>query len=158
MRNGHELRQPRPPDDGVVSAVEVRHLEPQDIGYVVLRSSEGDRHVDVAQRIFSFSRHDAEEGCVRLVELFEGNSQTLERLGEGDVDAASPVHQHLLYPALSDHRIDEERVLDWVVEVEPLICPGEGDRVLRPSIRGGWTGSRHQYLTIVELLLSLAFL
>jgi hypothetical protein len=45
-----------------------------------------------------------------------------------------------------------------VVEVEPLICPGEGDRVLRPSIRGGRTGSYHQYLTVVELLLSLAFL
>jgi hypothetical protein len=45
-----------------------------------------------------------------------------------------------------------------VVEVEPLICPGEGDRVLRPSVRGGRTGSHHQYLTIVELLLSLAFL
>jgi hypothetical protein len=45
-----------------------------------------------------------------------------------------------------------------VVEVEPLICPGEGDRVLRPSVRGRRTGSRHQYLTIVELLLSLAFL
>jgi hypothetical protein len=45
-----------------------------------------------------------------------------------------------------------------VVEVEPLICPGEGDRVLRPSVRGGRTGSRHQYLTIVELLLSFVFL
>jgi hypothetical protein len=45
-----------------------------------------------------------------------------------------------------------------VVEVEPLICPGEGDRVLRPSVRGGRTGSRHQYLTVVEILLSLAFL
>jgi hypothetical protein len=29
---------------------------------------------------------------VRLMELFEGNSQALERPGEGDVDAASPVH------------------------------------------------------------------
>jgi hypothetical protein len=45
-----------------------------------------------------------------------------------------------------------------VVEVEPLICPGEGDRVLRPSVWGGRTGSRHQYLTIVELLLSLVLL
>jgi hypothetical protein len=45
-----------------------------------------------------------------------------------------------------------------VVEVEPLICPSEGDRVFGPSVRSGWTGSRHQYLTIVELLLSLAFL
>jgi hypothetical protein len=112
----------------------------------------------VAQLILSFNRHDAEEGCVQLMELFEGNSQALERPGEGDVDAASPIHQHLLYSALSDHRIDEERVLAWVVKVEPLICPGEGDRVLRPSVRGGRTGSRHQYLTIIELLLSLAFL
>jgi hypothetical protein len=45
-----------------------------------------------------------------------------------------------------------------VAEVEPLIYPGDGGRVLKPSVRGGWTGSRHQYLTIVELLLSLAFL
>jgi hypothetical protein len=45
-----------------------------------------------------------------------------------------------------------------VVEVEPLICPGEGDGVLGPSVRGGRTGSHHQYLTIIELLLSLAFL
>jgi hypothetical protein len=46
----------------------------------------------VAQRIFSFSRHDAEERSVRLVELFEVNSQALECSGEGDVDAAPPVH------------------------------------------------------------------
>jgi hypothetical protein len=45
-----------------------------------------------------------------------------------------------------------------VVEVEPLICPGEGDRVLRPSVRSGRTGGRHQYLAIVELLLSLVLL
>jgi hypothetical protein len=42
-----------------------------------------------------------------------------------------------------------------VVEVEPLIHPSEGDRVLRPSVWGGRTGSCHQYLAIVELLLSL---
>jgi hypothetical protein len=90
--NGHELRQSRPADDGVVSAVEVRHLEPQELSSVVFRSFEGDRHVDVSQWIFSFSRHNAEERNVRLVELFEGNSQALKRLGEGDVDAASPVH------------------------------------------------------------------
>jgi hypothetical protein len=45
-----------------------------------------------------------------------------------------------------------------VVEVEPLICPGEGDRVLRPLVWGGRTGSRHQYLTIIEFLLSLVLL
>jgi hypothetical protein len=92
MQNGHELRQSRPADDGIVSAVEVCHLEPQELGSVVFRSSEGDRHVDVSQWIFSFSRHDAEERSVQLVELFEGNSQALKRLGEGDVDAASPIH------------------------------------------------------------------
>jgi hypothetical protein len=46
----------------------------------------------VSQWIFSFSRHDAEERSVRLVELFEGNSQALKHPGEGDVDADSPVH------------------------------------------------------------------
>jgi hypothetical protein len=41
MWNGHELRQSRPSDDGVVSAVEVCHLEPQELGSVVFRRSEG---------------------------------------------------------------------------------------------------------------------
>jgi hypothetical protein len=45
-----------------------------------------------------------------------------------------------------------------VVEVEPLICPSEGDRVPRPSVWGGRTDGRHQYLAIVELLLSLVLL
>jgi hypothetical protein len=64
MRNGHEFCQSRPPDDGVVPAVKLRHFEPQELGPVVLRSSEGDQHVDVAQWVFSFSRHDAEERSV----------------------------------------------------------------------------------------------
>jgi hypothetical protein len=45
-----------------------------------------------------------------------------------------------------------------MVEVEPLICPSEGDQVFGPSVRSGWTGSRHQYLKIVELLLSFVLL
>jgi hypothetical protein len=45
-----------------------------------------------------------------------------------------------------------------MIEVEPLIHPSEGDRVFGPSIRGGRTGGRHRYLTVVELLLPLTFL
>jgi hypothetical protein len=45
-----------------------------------------------------------------------------------------------------------------VVKVEPLIRPSEGDRMLQPSVWGGRTGSCHQYLAIVELLLSLVLL
>jgi hypothetical protein len=45
-----------------------------------------------------------------------------------------------------------------MIEVEPLICPSEGDRVFGPSIWGGRAVGRHQYLTIVELLLPLTFL
>jgi hypothetical protein len=45
-----------------------------------------------------------------------------------------------------------------MIEVEPLFCPSEGVRVFGPSIRGGRTGGRHSYLTVVELLLPLAFL
>jgi hypothetical protein len=92
MWNGHELCQSWPAYDGIVPAVEVCHLEPQELGSIVFRSFEGDRHVDVSQWIFSLSRHDAKERSVRLMELFEGNSQALERPGEGDVDAASPIH------------------------------------------------------------------
>ena len=92
------------------------------------------------------------------MELFEVNSQALKRTGKGDVDAAPPVYQYLLHPALSDHRIDEERVFAWMVEVKPLILPSESDRVLRPPVWSGRSGGRHQYLAIVELLLSLVLL
>jgi hypothetical protein len=36
MQNSHELRQSRPSDDGVVPTVEARHLEPLELGSVVL--------------------------------------------------------------------------------------------------------------------------
>ncbi len=45
-----------------------------------------------------------------------------------------------------------------MIKVEPLIRLSEGDRVFGPSIRGGRTSGRYQYLTVVELLLPLAFL
>jgi hypothetical protein len=64
MRNGHKLHQSRPTNDGVVSAVEACYLKPQELGSVVIESSKGDRHVDVAEWIFSFSQHDAEERSV----------------------------------------------------------------------------------------------
>jgi hypothetical protein len=64
MRNGHELCQSRPADDGVVSAVEACHLEPQEFGFVVLGSPEGDGHVDVPERVLPFSWHDTEEGSI----------------------------------------------------------------------------------------------
>jgi hypothetical protein len=50
--------------------------------------------------------------------------------GEGNVNTTSPVHQFFIYPALSDHQINEERVFARVVKVEPLIRPAEGYRVL----------------------------
>jgi hypothetical protein len=64
MRNSHELRQSRSANDGVVSAVEARHLEPQELSSIVFRSSKGDWHVDVSEWILSFGRHDAEKGSV----------------------------------------------------------------------------------------------
>jgi hypothetical protein len=45
-----------------------------------------------------------------------------------------------------------------MVEVEPLIFPSEADRVLQPLVWGGRTGGRHQYLTVVELLLPFVLL
>ena len=45
-----------------------------------------------------------------------------------------------------------------MIEVKPLILPSESDWVLRPPVWGGRTGGRHQYLAVVELLLSLVLL
>nr|ACG24305.1 hypothetical protein [Zea mays] len=64
MRNSHELCQSRSSDDGVVPAVEARHLEPQELSSVILWGPEGDGHVDVPERLLPFSRHDAKEGSI----------------------------------------------------------------------------------------------
>jgi hypothetical protein len=61
MWHGHEFCQSWPANDDIVSTVEARHLEPQKLGSVVFRSSKGNGHVDVSERVFSFGRHDAEE-------------------------------------------------------------------------------------------------
>jgi hypothetical protein len=53
----------------------------------------------------------------------------LERSGEGDIDAAATVHQHIVDPTFLDHGIDEQRVIAQVIEVESLIGPTESDRV-----------------------------
>jgi hypothetical protein len=47
VRDGHEFCQSRSPNDGVVSAIEARHLEPQELSSIVLWGPEGDEHVDV---------------------------------------------------------------------------------------------------------------
>jgi hypothetical protein len=64
MRNGHEFCQSRPANDGIVSAVETHHLEPQELGSVVFRSSKGSGHVDVSEQVFSFGRDNVEERSV----------------------------------------------------------------------------------------------
>jgi hypothetical protein len=73
MWNSHELCQSWSSDDGVVPVVETRHLEPQELGLVVLWGSKGDGHVDVSEWVLPFSRHDAEEGCIRLSEVFDSD-------------------------------------------------------------------------------------
>jgi hypothetical protein len=47
--DGHEFCQSWSPNDGIVSIVEARHLEPQELNSVVLGGPEGDGHVDVSQ-------------------------------------------------------------------------------------------------------------
>jgi hypothetical protein len=105
--DSHEFHQSWSSNDGVVPTVEACQLKPQELGSVVLWGSKGDGLVDVSEWVSPFGRHDAEEGSIRLSEVLDGDSQGLEHPGEGDVNAASLVHQHFLYPAFSDHRIND---------------------------------------------------
>lgn len=53
-------------------------------------------------------RDDTEEWGVRLVEVGERGVPSASRVqGECEVDAAFPVHQDLLDPAISDHRVNK---------------------------------------------------
>jgi hypothetical protein len=64
VQNGHEFCQSWPADDGIVSAVEARRLEPQELASVVFWGSKGNGHVDVSKQVFSFGRHNDEERSV----------------------------------------------------------------------------------------------
>jgi hypothetical protein len=64
--NSHEFRQSWSPNDGVVPADEAYHLEPQELGSVVLWSSKGDEQVYVSEWVLPLGRHDAEEWSIRL--------------------------------------------------------------------------------------------
>jgi hypothetical protein len=101
--NSHEFCLPWSSNDGVVPAIEARHLKPQELSSVVLWGSKGDRHVDVFQWVLHFGQHDAEERSIRLSEVVDGDPQGLERSGNGDVDVAATIHEHLLNLAFSDH-------------------------------------------------------
>jgi hypothetical protein len=105
--DSHEFCQPWSSDDGVVPAIKVCYLKPQELSLIVLWGSKGDGHVDVSQWVLPFGRHDAEERSIRLSEVVDGHTQGLKRLGKGDVDADAAIHQHLLNLAFPDHWIDE---------------------------------------------------
>jgi hypothetical protein len=107
VRGGHEFRQPWSPNNGVVPAIEARHLKPQELSSVVLWGSKGDRHVDVPQRVLPLGQHNAKERSIRLSEIIDGDPQGLKRSGKGDVDVAATIHQYLLNPVFSDHRVDK---------------------------------------------------
>jgi hypothetical protein len=76
MWNSHEFRQSWSSDEGVVPTVEECHLEPQELGSVVLWGSKVDGQVDVSERVLPFGRHDVEERSIRQRPLglgvFEG--------------------------------------------------------------------------------------
>jgi hypothetical protein len=73
MWNSHEFRQSWSSDDSIVPAVEACHLEPQELGSVVLWGSKGDGQVNVSERVLPFGRHDAEEESIRLSEVFDSD-------------------------------------------------------------------------------------
>jgi hypothetical protein len=107
VRDGHEFRQPRSSNNGVVPTIETCHLKPQEPSSVVLWGSNGDGHVNVSKWVLSFGRHDAEERSIRLSEIIDGNPQGLKCSGKGDVDSTATIHQYLLNPAFPDYMVDE---------------------------------------------------
>jgi hypothetical protein len=71
--DSHEFRQPWFSNDGIVPAIEARHLKPQELSLVVLWGSKGDRHVDVSQWVLPFGWHDAEERSILHSEVVDGD-------------------------------------------------------------------------------------
>jgi hypothetical protein len=60
------------------------------------------------------------------------NAQAIECRHVQDVEAASPVHQHLVDPLGPEQRSHHERVAFWLRHVVGVVCMVEGDRTLRP--------------------------
>jgi hypothetical protein len=104
--NSHELRQSWSSDDGVVPAVEACHLEPQELGHVVLLGSKGDGQVMCPSGYSPSVGTMPKKGVFDLVRSLIAIPRAWSVRGKVTL-MLLPVYQYFLYPAFLDHRINK---------------------------------------------------
>ena len=98
---------PTIPDDGMVGSVEPDHLEGKGLCPVIGQIPEGDRQIDLPKWHGLLSRYDAMERRSGWPDACSVDTNSIERLGVHDVEAAASIHQHLGEPLRADDRCRE---------------------------------------------------
>ena len=87
------------------------------------------------ERILPRTWHDPKEWGIWFFEFAERDPHVLQSSREQDVDDCPAVDQHLLESGVAEYGVHQQRILAWLVKIEPLICPTERDWLMGPIIR-----------------------
>jgi hypothetical protein len=90
--------------------MEIDHLKGKGHSPKVGLIPKGDRQVDLLEGFGLFPQHDAVERRFGWPDTRPVDTHGIERLDVHDIEAASPIHQHLAEALFVDDRIDDK----WV--------------------------------------------
>jgi hypothetical protein len=90
--------------------METNHLEGEGFSPKVRLIPKGDGQVDLTERFGLFPQHDDMERRSSQSDACLVDAHGVERLNVHDVEATSPIHQHLAEMLFVDNRVDDE----WV--------------------------------------------
>jgi hypothetical protein len=124
----------------VVGRLEVSNLKAKVLGAEILLHAERDREGDPTHGVGRLAGHDAEEGLVAFCEPLEVEIHLLQGIDEDDIEPAPSIDKGLREQGALDDGLDDQRVRARVWDVNPVISPGEGDELLRPTKRLRWLG------------------
>ena len=134
----HEPRVPGSPNDSVVCAGELNHLECEGLPPEVRVGAEADGEVDAADGQSLFPRYDPVEAPSTGLKLRPLNPQEVEGLHIDDVKATAPIHEHFGETSVDDDWIDDERVGPRPNNVVGMVITVERDGRIRPvEVMGG---------------------
>jgi hypothetical protein len=119
----------------VVGRLEVSDLEAEVLCAEILLCAKRDREGDPTHGIGHLAGHDAEEGLVALCKPFEVEIHLLQGVDEDEVEPTPSIDEGLREQGALDDGLDDQRVRARVWDMNPVISPGEGDGLLRPTQR-----------------------